>query len=86
MKAEMYSKSNCPYCVSAKRLLEDSGIDFIETTLDQSNRDALIERVKGATITSENPEGIFPKTVPQIFIDDQYIGGFDQLSLYFART
>ena len=71
MKAEVFTKNNCPYCVNAKSLLTRVGIEFeeIDATL---HRDPLIERVTAIT-------GQAPRTVPQIFIDDHYVGGYDDL-------
>ena len=77
MKAEVYSKSNCPFCVKAKALLTQKGIEFEE--LDAvALRDQLIERVTKDT-------GNAPRTVPQIYLDGQYIGGYDQLAAHFAN-
>ena len=67
-KVQIYSTQNCGYCVRAKRLLEKAGIPFEE--IDISNtpkvRDELVKK------TGE-------WTVPQIFVDDQYIGQDDEL-------
>lgn len=76
MKAEIYSKPNCPYCVKAKALLEKQGADITERSAVEE-RDALIERVEKAT-------GAAPRTVPQIWIDDEYVGGHDQLVAWLA--
>ena len=69
-KVTVYSTQFCPYCEAAKRLLEDKGADFevIDLTHDAEGRTKLIEKSNGM------------RTVPQIFIGDQHIGGFDQLS------
>lgn len=77
MTAEVYSKPNCPFCVKAKALLTQKGIDFVE--LDAvALREQLIERVT-------NDTGAAPRTVPQIYLDGQYIGGYDQLAAHFAK-
>lgn len=71
MKAEIYSKPNCPFCVRAKALLEKCNIPYDEiSAIDY--RDVLIERVTQIT-------GTAPRSVPQIFIDGKHIGGHDQL-------
>lgn len=75
MKAEVFFKNNCPFCVRAKELLRERGIEFDEIEA-VSNREVLIERVTAAT-------GFAPKTVPQIFLDGQHIGGYDDLVEYF---
>lgn len=69
--AQIYSKPSCPYCVRAKKLLEDGGFTIVETSA-VVERENLIERVTNIT-------GNAPRTVPQIFIDDEYIGGHDDL-------
>lgn len=75
-KIEIYSKENCSYCDASKRLLEEAGYFYteykIENTGDERLRlmNELIERMGSA-----------PKTVPQIFINDESIGGFTQLKL-----
>ena len=71
MKALMYSKSNCTYCKSAAQLLVTKGIQFDKVMVDEGdNLKELLARVPTA------------KTVPQIFIDDIYIGGLTQLKEY----
>lgn len=73
MIAEIYSKPNCPYCDKAKFLLMKNDIDYNEISA-VDNRDALIKRVTDVT-------GSAPKSVPQIFIDGEYVGGYDQLAV-----
>lgn len=69
-KIEIYSKTTCPYCIMAKRLLESKGQSFEEINLNQSpeRTDEMIERSGGKM------------TVPEIFIDDKLIGGYDDLA------
>ena len=65
----MYTSSYCPYCENAERLLSEKGFDVIEKILVDDNpkeRDTMIQ------ITGK-------RTVPQIFIDKTYIGGFEEL-------
>lgn len=68
-KVELYTKGYCPYCRRAKALLTDKGVEFIEYPIDKQPelRDVMIERANGG------------HTVPQIFIEDQHIGGCDDL-------
>ena len=68
-KVEIYTTMWCPYCHRAKKLLGDKGVAFIEYDVeaDPAKRAEMRERNKGA------------RTVPQIFIDDQPIGGSDDL-------
>jgi glutaredoxin 3 len=66
----IYTTTYCPYCVRAKQLLASKGLTFkeIDVTTDPDLRVKLVEKAEGR------------KTVPQIFINDQPIGGFDDLS------
>lgn len=68
-KVVIYSKSYCPYCVRAKDLFTRKGVAFEEIFLDDRPEEyaALKERT-----------GMM--TVPQIFINDQLIGGFTDLA------
>ena len=67
-KVVMYSTQYCPYCVRAKMLLESKGITFINIRVDVE-RERYSEMIKLAGRSS----------VPQIFIDDDHIGGCDDL-------
>ncbi len=68
-KVEIYSTQTCPYCVKAKVLLDKKGAEYteIDVTHDDQARMDLIKKANGM------------RTVPQIFIDDQHIGGCDDL-------
>lgn len=83
MSAEVYTRNPCPYCVNAKKLLELRGVEYTEIPVDEGVRDALFERVINATKSEENPEGVPPTKVPQIFLDGQYIGGYDNLVAHY---
>ena len=68
-KVVMYSKTTCPYCHRAEALLRQRGvsdIEIIQIDLERSRRDEMIQRARRST-------------VPQIFIDDQHVGGCDDL-------
>ena len=68
MKAIVWSKNACPFCVQAKALLESNGIEFEERNVQTEwTREQLLEAVPTA------------RTLPQIFLDDNYIGGFTEL-------
>ena len=64
----IYSTSHCPYCVRAKELLTRKGVHFTEIFIDKDDtkRDEMIAKTNRYT-------------VPQIFINDQHIGGYDDL-------
>lgn len=68
-KITVYSTQVCPYCVSAKRLLEKKGLEYQEIMIDKDPEQRAI-MVQKAQRTS----------VPQIFIDDFHVGGFDDLN------
>lgn len=65
----VYSNQMCPYCVMAKRLLQGKGVRFEEIRVDQdqAQREEMM-RISGR------------RTVPQIFVGDTHVGGFDDLS------
>ena len=69
MKAIVWSKDQCPYCVQAKALLESKGIEYEERNIMQGTwtREQLLEAVPTA------------RTLPQIFLNDEYVGGFTEL-------
>ena len=74
MKAIVWSKDMCPYCDQAKALLKQKGIEFEERKIGSGyTREQLLEAVPNA------------RTVPQIFLDEQYIGGFTELKAKFDR-
>lgn len=66
---EIYTTPSCPYCIAAKRLLDKKGVSYAETDVsrDPALRQAMTVRAGGS------------RTVPQIFIDGQHVGGCDDL-------
>lgn len=68
-KVIIYTKETCPYCVRAKQLLDHKKVSYEEIRIDlhPELRDVMIERSGGR------------RTVPQIFINDESIGGCDDL-------
>lgn len=69
-KVEIYTKAWCGFCVRAKSLLKKKGVEFIEydITMGGEKREEMMQR---------KPDAM---TVPQIFINDQPIGGSDDLA------
>ncbi len=65
----MYTSAYCTYCRRAKRLLERKQVDYEEVRLDEDaeKRKELVERLNW-------------RTVPMIFVNEQFIGGYDDLS------
>lgn len=74
-KALIYTTAICPYCIRAKQLLKAKGIDYTEIRVDLDDT----AREKMIAITGR-------RTVPQIFLDDQHIGGCDDLYAYFKNS
>ncbi len=68
-KIEIYTWGYCPFCVRAKNLLAEKGLEFTEINLDGKDDELVKLREKTGQ-----------RTVPQIFIDDSFIGGFSELS------
>jgi len=68
-KIIIYSQDTCPYCVRAKSLMNDKGISYQEINIqrEQGRREEMIARTRR-------------RTVPQIFINDQPVGGYDDLA------
>lgn len=66
----IYSSSNCSFCIMAKELMESKGIVYKEFLVER-NPELVLEVVKKSG-------GL--RTVPQIFIDDYHVGGYDDLA------
>ncbi len=66
----MYTKENCPYCRKAKTLLKEKGREFVEIDVarDSKQLQEMLAKSRGR------------KTVPEIFIDGELIGGYDELA------
>lgn len=67
---KVYTTNYCSYCVSAKRLLEKAGLTFEEIRLD--DKPELRQKL--------SQENAGYRTVPMIFIDGTFIGGFNELA------
>ncbi|MDT8449794.1 MAG: glutaredoxin 3 [Wenzhouxiangellaceae bacterium] len=65
----MYSRASCPFCVAARSLLKSKNVNWTEVSLDA-------EPDKRAEMISRTGR----RTVPQIFIGDFHVGGFDDLT------
>lgn len=64
----IYTTKICPYCIMAKRLLDRKGVKYTEINVDETVglREEMMARTKR-------------RTVPQIYIGDFHVGGFDEL-------
>lgn len=67
---EIYTTPLCGYCHAAKRLLKSKNVSFTEIGVmgDATNRQAMMQRANGG------------HTVPQIFIGDTHVGGYDEMN------
>jgi len=75
MKTIVWSKENCPHCEEAKHLLHAHDISFEERKIGSGwTKEQLIEQVPTA------------RSVPQIFIYGQYVGGMTDLKTYLEET
>ena len=67
-KVEVYSSAHCPYCVMAKQLLDRKGVEYKEIRVDKdvSKRQEMMKKSR-------------QRTVPQIFINNEAVGGYTDL-------
>ncbi|MFO7603182.1 MAG: glutathione peroxidase [Gammaproteobacteria bacterium] len=72
LNVTVFSREGCPYCVRAKGMLRDAGIDFEELVLNRDYSEGTIRAVSGEA------------TVPQVFINGERIGGSEALEAYLA--
>ncbi len=68
-KVEIYTWSTCPFCIRAKHLLNNKGVEFTEYGIDGDEvaRDKMAARANGK------------RSLPQIFINDVHVGGCDEI-------
>ena len=68
-KVEIYTTQWCPYCNAAKSLLDEKGVPYVEVNAeDPEVRNAMVQRAHGR------------RTVPQIFIGETHVGGYDDMA------
>ncbi len=67
-KVEIYTTRYCPYCIRAKHLLNKKNVEYIEYAVDDDR-----------TLREEMEQRSKRTSVPQIFIDDHHVGGFDDM-------
>jgi len=71
VQVKMFSTAVCPYCIMAERLLQSKGVENIEkirVDLDPQQRDLMMQQTGR-------------RTVPQIYIGEHHVGGFDDLTV-----
>lgn len=68
-QVDIYTTPICPYCMMAKRLLDQKGVAYTEINVmgDDMARQAMMQRANGG------------RTVPQIFVGETHVGGSDEL-------
>ena len=75
MKIVIYSKNNCVYCTKAKNLVKNLGLDYEEKMMESfESVDKMLEDI-----------GKQVRQMPQIKINDELIGGYNQLVEYFEK-
>ena len=69
-EVELYTTMYCPYCTRARALLQRKGVAYVDIGIaeEPTRRDEMIRRAQGRS------------TVPQIFINGEHIGGYDDLA------
>jgi glutaredoxin 3 len=68
-KVEIYTWKTCPFCIRAKSLLNNKGVEFVEYSIDgdETARNTMAQRANGR------------RSLPQIFINDEHVGGCDDI-------
>lgn len=69
----IFTRSDCEYCVSAKAMLKEAGMEYEELVLNRDYTEATLRAVAGTS------------SVPQVFIDGDYIGGSESLKEYLEK-
>ncbi len=73
LSVTVFAREGCPFCVRAKGMLHDAGIDFEEMVLNRDYNEATLRAVAGISM------------VPQVFINGELIGGSDELETYMTQ-
>ena len=76
MKAKIYGSSHCTWCDRVAKLLEDNGADIEKVDISQ-DREFIKEMQEAA--------GVKVNTVPQVIIDDEYVGGYTETERFLNR-
>jgi glutaredoxin len=73
MRTLVYGKANCPFCAAAKDELDIRGVQYEYIDLEEIGKTA-------AEVTGRKV-----KSVPQIYVEGQYVGGYDEMMEYFNK-
>ncbi len=74
MMITIYGTDNCVYCDRAKQLCISAGVEYRSLDITTVDKDWLKHKM-----------GFMPRTVPQIFFDKDYVGGFTELKMFFQK-
>jgi len=74
MMITIYGTDNCVYCDRAKQLCDSAGVEYRAVDITTVDKDWIKFKL-----------GFEPRTVPQIFFDKEYVGGFTELKDFFQR-
>jgi glutaredoxin 3 len=90
LSAILYTKDHCQFCVKAKQLLKNKGIDYQEKIISAGlNESELLENQSYVTLEELKELAPNAKTVPQIWLLDgnktTYIGGYTELAAFFKE-
>ena len=72
---KIYTGANCSYCEMAKKVCESFGVDYETQDIGEVMPTEWIRKI-----------GFVPRSVPQIFADDTYLGGFTEFKTYIEAT
>jgi glutaredoxin 3 len=79
MKIEIYTKPSCSFCIRAKDIFKKNNLEFTEYEVGPLHpKEEILDRIKNENLN------VVIKTVPQIFIDNKYVGGHDELVRQFS--
>lgn len=84
MQAEIWTKVNCGFCVKAKNLLSQNGVKFTEFVIDNGNELSLNEQQVRVTREQLLEKAPAARTVPQIWLNGNYIGGYTELAAFWG--
>jgi glutaredoxin 3 len=87
MNAEIYTKDNCSYCVRAKDLFKKHNIGYKGFIISPGFGERKLEENQVYTTREDLLEKApLARTVPQIWLDGNYIGGYTELEAFFLKT
>ena len=84
MEIRVVTKSDCPFCDMAKKWFDENGFEYTAEVIDnEEERLAFYQSINGINEIVGKPNDVRRvNSVPQIFVDDERIGGYDQLMQY----